>query len=428
MRELMRHVLCLLVLMLCCTYGCVSVSAAPQPSNEDQAAGHGIGSSGINPASGSTASDRPGFVGAKITAEKQGSHNNRVPLPLCPEGTEVATTGGTTVSGVVIPTCIPRGPVKVIQHYDGEPVNTSETENKDTPGVIIVDNTTRYPGTPHSRDTATGVVGDHVTHPNTIDSCNGDHDSCVVGGPGTPAGKTSGFTDLEQHQKVQGGGGVKQQTQSFPAEQFNPHPDLNKQEEISTVTKIPCTGNDPSCNVPGIPGGVATPPPTSSGSQPGVGVPAPHVVPGFPGVHPNVTHTDTAVNQFPAVPPHVNVTVGTPTVALNRRSGPNPPPPTPVVSESSEEVSGPTNTHHEENDNQAETTAAPSQSAPTRNTPNTPTKVTPPAMPTILQPPMPAKSETKPPKKRKADSSSISSVWVRVPLLIVAVLFSITVY
>ncbi|ORC82503.1 uncharacterized protein TM35_000901010 [Trypanosoma theileri] len=134
-------------------------------------------------------------------------------------------------------------------------------------------------------------------------------------------------------------------------------------------------------------------------------------------------------NGFPGVPDAILNVGGAPSVAINR--GPaRPPRADVVVSESSEEVSAPTKTQPEENDNQAENIASPAQSAPTRNTPNTPTKVTPPAMPTILQPPMPAKSENKlPPKKRKADSSSSisSSVWVRVPLLIVAVLFSATV-
>ncbi|ORC82359.1 uncharacterized protein TM35_000921030, partial [Trypanosoma theileri] len=179
----------------------------------------------------------------------------------------------------------------------------------------------------------------------------------------------------------------------------------------------------------GIPGTVPPPPSTSS-----VSGKAHNGVPGFPGVHPNVTHTDTAVNHFPAVPPHVNVTVGTPSYARNR--GPARPPRADVSdsdrasvedSESREEVSAPTNTQPEENDNQERNTVAPAQSESAASTRNTPTKVTPPAMPTILQPPTPAKSETKPNKKRKEDSSSISSVWVRVPLLIVAVLFSATV-
>ncbi|ORC83685.1 uncharacterized protein TM35_000601160 [Trypanosoma theileri] len=150
----------------------------------------------------------------------------------------------------------------------------------------------------------------------------------------------------------------------------------------------------------------------------------------FPGVSGAVpiVHNKTDIPEYPGVPEGaINIGNGSSEAGRVRFSRPVPHA-TDADSHSNADSSDTTSTQTGENNNQERNTVAPPQSESAARTPNTPTKVTPPAMPTILQPPMPEKSETKPPKKRKEDSSSVSPVWVRLPLLIVAVLFSATMY
>ncbi|ORC83700.1 uncharacterized protein TM35_000601310, partial [Trypanosoma theileri] len=125
MKEMMRHVLCVLVLMLCCAYGCVRADPQkpkPQPSTEDQAAGYGVGNSGTAPASGAvpgglgpgTGSQTPsntsrlgtGIPGVGVGDPMKGiaSHHVTVDTP-----TDCTSTGTKDVGGKAIP-CVPPFP------------------------------------------------------------------------------------------------------------------------------------------------------------------------------------------------------------------------------------------------------------------------------------------------------------------------------
>ncbi|ORC84378.1 uncharacterized protein TM35_000451160 [Trypanosoma theileri] len=403
MRESMRRMLCLLVLMLCCAYGCVSVTAAPQTERESHAAGYGIGSTGPKPAS-----DTPGGLGPQIAPG--------TPHP----GTGVAVvevnnkTGCPVKDGKVIP-CLP--------------CKAGVNSTDDAP--CLPTETSRYHGVAESYGQALNSERDTVLkrkktkpvqrtgdgHDATDESYS--HEESLLSRPATVGNRN--------HTKVN--------TTDVAAAAVPGHPDRVPPTPYVAAGKekhpaVPGTGPLGTELKFGVPVTPLSPVSNTSNGKPS-----------FPGVHSGVTTDSPATRtahkypdkhgnpQFPGVHNKLHIGGGgTPSFAGNR--GPARPPRADVdVSESSEEVSAPTKTQPKENNNQAETTAAPAQSESPKNTPNTPTKVTSPAIPTILQPPVPAKSETKPPKKRKADSSSsIGSVWVRVPLLIVSVLVSATVY
>ncbi|ORC90024.1 uncharacterized protein TM35_000102920 [Trypanosoma theileri] len=363
MGEMMHRTMCLMVLMLCCAYGCVLANQSDNQQPPQHAAVPGS----------------PGFV---APLDNEGSHAGNV----APVNRSRCLADGTKAgSGVNTPPCVPdhnetSSPKLPSLTTKGTPRRTSDTLEEDG-RVEKVDQTAEviaahpFPGTTLKPDTNATLNPDV---PGTY--------GVVNGGPGTP--KNAGA----------------------PGGPHKPYPDPVFRTTTNYDPKAPCNTSDVSCLV-GVPGAVPIHKDGRTAST--------H------GVH-GINKEDRFARSHLLTQREANLsTVGAPTVARNRDSLP---PPTTVDSQNHEQQSGSTNIHHEENNNQAENIEAPAQSAPTRNTPNTPTKVTSPAMPTILQPPTPAKSETKPPKKRKADSSSIGSVWVRVPLLIVVVLFSVTVY
>ncbi|ORC88738.1 uncharacterized protein TM35_000151690 [Trypanosoma theileri] len=362
MGKMMRHVVCLLVLMLCCAYGCVSAPAATQPSTKDHAGRQKPFQDLVVPGTGVS------VPGAKLS-EPRGSH---------------------TVGDNALKNC----PGKV---------------DKNGACVPGADATTMGPGS----DVASGVPTATSMYPGVIDSHGG-----------ALKDKRDAVLVLKTDEKVQ-----------LPESGVSPSgvTDTSKASLLSRPVTVGNRNHTPvgpdAAAVPGYPNGV--PPtindvPVSQGEQAGVpGATYPRAKhddrvtvhpatpvsntadgqPKFPGVDPKVAPADP-VTDYPGVNQTLLHVGGAPTVAINRGSGPIPPPP-PEVSPSGREAS--TTTQREQNG----TPAAESESTSTQeegdaeNTESTTTN-----------------STTSP---ETSDSSIISSVWVRVPLLIVVTLACILV-
>ncbi|ORC83363.1 uncharacterized protein TM35_000741100 [Trypanosoma theileri] len=351
MREMMHRVPCLLVLMLCCAYGCVSTTpAATQPVHQ------------------------------------RSGQQFREQSDLYPGVRGMNSAGDSGIAGVA--------------------TNPPKEKNKNTPNVSV-----SVPGLNEAATTTTGVPFPGCTLPESGNVVNGritgkDGVTCVPAVPGSVPPLPSGPS---------------------------PKPEDVERNLSRTDKKVPHSNGEPLQSEFHSPKGTGLKPDVPPNASK---FPHGSKFPGVSGAVP-IVHNKPDIPEYPGVPEAaLHVGNGSSEAGRVRFSRPVTHA-TDAQSHSNTDSSDTASTQTEENNNQAETAAAPStnevsgtsaQSAPTRNTPNTPTKVTPPAIPTILQPPMPPKSETKPPKKRKADSSSISSVWVRVPLLIVAVLVSVTVY
>ncbi|ORC83645.1 uncharacterized protein TM35_000621190 [Trypanosoma theileri] len=415
MREMMHRVVCLLVLMLCCAYGCVSAdpSKATTPTGRQQNPFQHLDGTGV-----------VGGLGTRLVEP----HEARIVVgqnkPQCPD----------PLAGENKVPCVAAIPGR------GNPPESVVRDVAKRANVTEAAKQAKDPGAAAKQVTGTGVG---TGYPGDADSHGG---ALKTERDADPVLKTD-----EEVVNARSGVSPTGVTDTSKASLLSPDPSLRNRSNAKVENTDPA-----AAAAPGYPKGVPFPPQQAGvpgaahlGPQPKDGVSVPTISPvsntsngqpKFPGVAPNVTPADPTTPpvlqrtaeygnpEYPGV--HNKLLVGdggTPTVAINR--GPaRPPRADVVVSESHEEVSVPTNTHHKENDNQERNAAAPVQRESAASTRNTPTKVTPPTMPTILQPPMPAKSETKPPKKSKADSSSISSVWVRVPLLIVVVFVSATVY
>ncbi|ORC84214.1 uncharacterized protein TM35_000471090 [Trypanosoma theileri] len=457
MRKMMRHVLCLLVLILCCSYGCLSAAISDShpvvhgtdinpgtpgdrfAKNYDQHPGVDgkpstdvfnklKGILNLNPGIGVGARTDPGRVPPLVSGgvtNVEGSHPSTAPSSTCVAGKELKrddVVGG--VSGVDDVPCAagvpgtPGGGVHSVIRYPGRNDSPAATH-------VVVPDIGGKDGVPGVKDSDTVTLSSHP--------------DAGVGVLRSVGGKQSIGVDLQPGVGVKAPGAPD--TPLVPTVAKNPAVTLGPHPGPRIVVDANLTGSRKLTLDTQPDAGVGIRPILNG--KPGVGVglgtSEPQKAPGVPFRPPvHTAPTTPPANGYPGVPDAVPIVAGAPTFAGNR-GGARPPrtavdssPAADITNDGSqinEEVSAPTITHHEENGHQAETTEAPAQIESPKNTPKTPTKVTSPAMPTILQPPTPAKSETKvPPKKRKADSSSISPVWVRVPLLIVAVLFSITVY
>ncbi|ORC82508.1 uncharacterized protein TM35_000901060 [Trypanosoma theileri] len=427
-REMMRHVVCLLVLMVCCAYGGVSadqpstelgrsvVEAAPRVLEQSDfypgMSGHADGVSSGKPAVGFNPG-QPGVVNRPETKSlpSDSHHNPAFPLTTCPQigNNKGQVFGG--IPGANGVSCDPGVPGSV-GAVAGPPGGISGGQSTSAGAVL---GTTGVSSENLKEHTAPGVFADPKFAANRQVTLR------------------SKFDNFSQPPKVnvKPGDYIIRYYPEAPTATKN----TSGKPEPKTVPVLdvdPKLGDSLNLTLQSQPdGGVASQrkvkgkPSLGAGLKPGVGLNTANA-----GDAPGITPAEQPKQfnpKFPGVPEAILNVGGAPTIARNRGSGPIPPP-TPEVSQRNEDVSGPTNTHHEENNNQAENIEAPAQSESTKVTSNAPTKVTSPAMPTILQPPTPAKSETKPPKKRKADSSSsMSSVWVRVPLLIVVTLACILV-
>ncbi|ORC84271.1 uncharacterized protein TM35_000471660 [Trypanosoma theileri] len=440
MREMMRHVVCLLVLMLCCAYGCVSatpLSTITHPTKVPlKAAGPGIGSAGpkldepreyhsVGDKSRTNCPSTEGQDGTCVAAipGRVGPPTHSLPGAAVP-GPQNALGGphsGTGVARVKVDNktgC----PVKNGKVIPCRPCEAGVDSTVDAPCVPTA--TLRYHGVAESYGEALKDNRDTVITPKRSETVQRTEDghttSLVTQSPEESLLSRPATVGNRNHTKVN--------TTDAAAAAVPGNPNGVPSTDLGAVnsdghTGVPGASTRRAKHDVGVTVHPATPVSNTADGQPKFPGVDPKVAPAapdtnYPGVNQTLLHVggapSVAINRGPARPPRVDVD--------------SPPADTPEVSQSNGETSGPTNTHNEENDIQTGNTAAPSQSESSKNTPNTPTKVTPPAIPTKLQPPMPAKSETKPPKKRKADSSSMSSVWVRVPLLIVVVLFSATVY
>ncbi|ORC82511.1 uncharacterized protein TM35_000901090 [Trypanosoma theileri] len=416
-REMMRHVVCLLVLMVCCAYGCVS---ATQPSNEPQAERH----KNMNDL------QRRGEIEANLTQK--------------------GITPGVRVAGAVNQDSHPNR--AVLQAG----ASSAEQHGPGTPGVDDVEGANNYKVHP-------GVGGvppvnsDGVTRATQDQSQDSRAGSAHVEAGGRKALSTPHPSGIVP--------GFKNEETPAPGERLPLCPSFSNTSG-NVIGGVP--GKDGVTCAPGVPGSVSPlpsgpsptseevngnlsiivnnvthpngtaleselkPAPTGAGLKPYVPPNAsdpPHgsKFPGVSGAVP-IVHNKPDTPEYPGVPAAaLHVGNGSSEAGRVRFSRPVTQA-TDADSHSTTDSSDTASPQNGENNNQAETTAASSQSESIRNTPKTPTKVTPPAIPTILQPPLPAKTDTKPPKKSKADSSSMSSVWVRVTLLIMAVLFSATVY
>ncbi|ORC83642.1 uncharacterized protein TM35_000621160 [Trypanosoma theileri] len=442
----MRRMLCLLVLMLYCVYGGVMANhlqRKPPLFTEDQAAGYGIGRVyGVHPSSGPITGVPPvGSTGA---------------IPGVPGAIPAVRPGivGAGAPGVKVPGSLPSGTgappgvSAVDQGYKpGKPSGESPAKNHQqhpgvgVPGKVNVTLATQLgisPGTGLSDPTAekvgvSGFKNDVTPDPGTaLNKClktsnksgtviggvpGADGVPCVPGVPGNASGKSVAL----------GAGKITGAPTPDPAGGVDAHPTPGVDPKLVKSVNLTAQ-SQPDGGVGGRP---------NVNGKPGVGADLKH------GVGLNSSHRDTAPevpfnpppatsagnsSEYPGVPEAaINIGNGSSEAGRVRFSRPVTHA-TDAHSQSNTDSSDTASTQSEANGHQAENTATPAQIESPKNTPTTPTKVTSPAIPTILQPPMPAKSETKPPKKRKADSSSVSPVWVRVPLMILAVLFSATVY
>ncbi|ORC83371.1 uncharacterized protein TM35_000741180 [Trypanosoma theileri] len=432
LREMMRRTLCLLVLMLCCASGCVMANhLQPKPPlfTDDQAAGFGIGRVHGVPLGGA-AGVIPGVPGAipdvRPGTAAAGAPQVRVPGSL-PPGSGAPPGVSAVDPGIERGT---PGVDKLEKNYnhhpgiDGVPGKVNDTLAKQlgiSPGKNLSDPTAKNVGVPGFKNEETPAAGDALPVCPTISKESG------IGIGGVPG--ASGAAGVPCAPPVPG---------SVPPLPSGPSP---TSEEVNGNLSL-------IVNMTTHPNGTAlqselNPAPKGTATQPVVPPSAsqfPHgsKFPGVSGAVP-IVHNKPDTPEYPGVPEGaLHVGNGSSEAGRIRFSRPVTHA-TDADPQSNADSSDTTSTQIGENNNRAETTAAssanevsgaPAQSESIRNTPETPTKVKPPTMPTILQPPMPAKSEDKPPpKKRKADSSSISSsVWVRMPLLIVTVLFPFTVY
>ncbi|ORC83481.1 uncharacterized protein TM35_000681130 [Trypanosoma theileri] len=436
--------------MLSCAYGCLSSAQgdsqpqAVQPSVSGlQPAGHGIGSvHGVHPTSGAVGV--PAF--------------------------------GTGVNGAGVPGAIPGVPPESKLHG----ISSSECPSNGTRGVVVGDKFvqipcaaavpgTFVPGTAKKTPNGGGDSASSIQAPGVVPGVGGVVSGAPVPAiPGYPGVKGSDGGSLLSTADAGVGGRPGIGDKLKPGKNVTLINGVLKEDEtdpqdVSTVL-LTNTEADPR-KLSGLGAGV----PDSSAAVPGFPNGAPSALDTVPSVngHPAVPGTvpvggkrssnvpsnpppstgsnaDVGHPDYPGVSNAVPIVGAAPSVTGNRIVGgdrssrkaiASNPDPTSLDSQSKESPET-ARTHHGENVNQAANTEAPStneqsvnhaQSETARNIPIAPIKENSPAVTPVL-PPISAKSNDKPPKKRKSDSSNISSVWVRVPLLIVAVLFSATVY
>ncbi|ORC84364.1 uncharacterized protein TM35_000451020 [Trypanosoma theileri] len=455
MREMMRRMLCLLVLMLCCASGCVMANQLqPRPPPPDLRS------------TTSVTGAYPGVHGVFVSPDVLPGSRAVNPGLHPGAGVDYTPCPGPRKNG---DNCIPTPPV-IQQSSDGAP--SHGVPGVGVPGVGVPGVGVRPPGVPSPATAADKLGFQPGPAIAGVPGMIGSHSVALRSTPDAGVGGLSGVgVHLEPGKNVAPFNPSATEVESPPSEavfegrKFSE--DAKGVRAVPTAPGFPVNasvrsggpansgtrekpllpgvpvdvpsfrGGNINEATPAVPGGVA-PSPATLGSHPGAGA-------GVPNVPSGVSRDEPNDQGFPGVPKAMlNVggvpptDVGFPTVAGIRGSKSKEQKPSTTntqgtgdTQQENTEASSPTievSASGSPNvQTSSQTSSSPAQSESTRVTSNTPIKEKLPAI-TPPIPPLPARSETKQPKKRKADSSSISSVWVRVPLLIVAVLFSATVY
>ncbi|ORC83689.1 uncharacterized protein TM35_000601200 [Trypanosoma theileri] len=441
-QKMMRHFLYLLVLMLSCAYGCVCTEAKPplEPAAHGIGAVPGVGrvsAPGSHPngpgaqqavSSGSALAKNykghPGVDGvpgkANDTLAKRLGISPGTPVSVPP----AESTQDAVLPGVGVPGHVPSA-------GSGNVIHVTKSHTSPESSYTCVPATNGSNPVVNGRDVIGGIPGVNQV-------------PCVAGAPGTRiplTGESKSITlpedlpgnpqnkgDLKTHHlpgvvadpkhavtlnlslQSQPVAGVGVKTKDAPTATHGTHrgshivADPNHAESLNLTLH-----SQPDAGVAGLPN-VNGQQSVGVGLQPGVALPH------------STAHGNGTVTPVGAVYENEQMqdSASTQQAGDNTKQAENTEAPSTTAAVSVSEATGAQTS--------SPTSTAPTKGDSTRNTPNKPNTVNSTTTTTTTTLPREPSNSKKPTKKGDADSSNISSVWVRMPLLIVAVLFSITVY